>query len=299
MASLHHPNICEFVGVCAETRPQGKQFILSKLMMGSLFDLIHRPARINQADCLTVVVAVNLSQGISAGIAYLHGKNLVHADLKSPNILINPASSSGCEPSYVPRICDFGHAAVRAVPSPHSRLCTPQWAAPEALRCESLGPAADIYSFGVILWEMLVCQIPHADLAFGQVQASVGWGELIPDQSLLPPLPCELSRILRLCLRFVPADRPPAQMLRRHFIQLPRSVQRAAKKQLKDFLGVQDRRNRRPHSSVQGFMSIVGRAARSICEQSCGLQCGHDVSETPKIPSAPSLGVSSVPGQSL
>jgi len=204
------------------------------LMMGSLFDLVHRPHKIKQPDSLTTLGAVKLAQGISCGIAYLHAKSLVHADLKSPNILISQ-SPTGNDAGYVPRICDFGHAAVRAVPSPHSRICTPQWAAPEVLRYESLGPAADIFSFGVIFWEMLACRVPHSDLSFGQVQASVGWGELTPDISELPPHPEPLSRLLASCLRFAPVDRPTAKQLNKQLMRLPHDVQRDAEKQLWTF----------------------------------------------------------------
>lgn len=239
MASLDHPNICKFIGVCADTRPQGQRFIISELMAGSLFDLIHRPHRIPMTDgSLTVSSVVSLSKGISAGIAYVHEHNLIHADLKSPNVLIGVSSDADSEEGrYVPRICDFGHAAVRAVPSPHSRLCTPQWAAPEALRYESLGPSADVYSFGMILWEMLACKIPHSDLSFGQVQACVGWGGLAPDMKSLTHLPQEVSRILMWCVNFLPADRPSAKQLRQRLLRLPKLVQREADKHTRDFLG--------------------------------------------------------------
>merc|ERR1712211_185318 len=86
----------------------------------------------------------------------------------------------------VPRICDFGHAAVRPFPVTHHLLGTPHWAAPEVLRGEALGPKADVFSFGVLLWEMLAKKHPHADLSFGQVIAAVGWAGLVPDLSQLP-----------------------------------------------------------------------------------------------------------------
>jgi serine/threonine protein kinase len=203
MASLSNENICTFIGICADASAR-KHYILSELMDCSLFDLIHQPYKLRWHGELSVSLVVALSKGVSAGIAYIHAKNLVHADLKSSNILIDYSSSW----QLIPRICDFGHAAVRAFPSPHHRCGTPHWAGPEVLRGEALGPAADIYSFGVIMWEMLTQKLPHKGLSFGQVLAAVGWAGFCVDLSALPRVPAELRQLLRNCLSFTPSGRP-------------------------------------------------------------------------------------------
>ncbi|CAE6970760.1 unnamed protein product [Symbiodinium natans] len=199
MASLSHPNICTFVGVSMDPEKK-RHYIISELMDCSLFDMIHQPYKLRWHGELTVALSLSLGTGIISGICYIHQKNLVHADLKSSNILIDYTSSSR---HPVPRICDFGHAAVRCHPSPHHRCGTPHWASPEVLRSEALGPAADIYSFGVMLWEMLTQKLPHKDMSFGQVLASVGWAGSTPDMAQLPDLPKEVSRIIKDRLRGV------------------------------------------------------------------------------------------------
>lgn len=206
MASLKHPNICQFIGVCVDSTGR-KHCIVSQLMDGSLFDIIHQPFKLHWNGELTVKLVVSISKGICAGIAYLHMMSLVHADLKSSNILINQVSST----KLVPRICDFGHAAVRSFPTPHHRCGTPHWAAPEVLRGEALGPEADTYSFGVLLWEMLTQRLPHKGLSFGQVLASVGWAGWTPDFEQLPEIPSELRRLLKSCLKFLPQERPKSK----------------------------------------------------------------------------------------
>ncbi|CAE7356973.1 unnamed protein product [Symbiodinium necroappetens] len=193
MASLSHPNICTFVGVSMDPEKK-RHYIISELMDCSLFDMIHQPYKLRWHGELTVALSLSLGTGIISGICYIHQKNLVHADLKSSNILIDYTSSSR---HPVPRICDFGHAAVRCHPSPHHRCGTPHWASPEVLRGEALGPAADIYSFGVMLWEMLTQKLPHKDMSFGQVLASVGWAGSTPDMAQLPELPKEVNRIIK------------------------------------------------------------------------------------------------------
>lgn len=231
MASLNHPNICTFLGVCTDSSAR-KCYILSELMDCSLFDLIHQPYKLRWHGELTVALAVDISAGICAGTVYLHAKNLVHADLKSSNILIDYSTSW----QLVPRICDFGHAAVRTFPAPHHRCGTPHWAAPEVLRSEALSTAADIYSIGVIIWEMLTQRLPHKGFSFGQVLAAVGWAGWSPDLSLLPAVPNELHKILRESLRFVPAERPTSKDMQRRLRRIPKQARLKALGMLASFV---------------------------------------------------------------
>lgn len=230
MASLNHPNICTFLGVCTDASAR-KCYIVSELMDCSLFDLIHQPYKLRWHGELTVALVIDISRGICAGTVYLHAKNLVHADLKSSNILIDYSSSW----QLVPRICDFGHAAVRTFPAPHHRCGTPHWAAPEVLRSEALSTSADVYSIGVIMWEMLTQRLPHKGLSFGQVLASVGWAGWSPELSLLPAVPAEFRRLLRECLRFVPADRPTSKEIQRRLRRIPKQAKLTALAMLGSF----------------------------------------------------------------
>lgn len=80
-------------------------------------------------------------------MAYVHSKGLLHCDLKSPNILIDS--------NIEPKICDFGlalHMLDCPAATSRGRIGTPQWMAPEILRGSEYTKAADIYSFGVIMW---------------------------------------------------------------------------------------------------------------------------------------------------
>eukprot|EP00425_Heterocapsa_triquetra_P009521 CAMPEP_0195132914 /NCGR_PEP_ID=MMETSP0448-20130528/147803_1 /TAXON_ID=66468 /ORGANISM="Heterocapsa triquestra, Strain CCMP 448" /LENGTH=1116 /DNA_ID=CAMNT_0040170945 /DNA_START=169 /DNA_END=3519 /DNA_ORIENTATION=- len=237
MASLRHKNICKFIGVCTDGKPRGKRYIVSELLDCSLFDLVHRPTRVSWNGTLDIPLTISLGQGICTGLAYIHARNVVHADLKSSNILIDLGLKAEDDYKPVPRICDFGHAAVRTAATPHDRLCTPHWAAPEVLRSEGLGPAADIFSVGVLLWEMLARRVPHCDLGFGQVLAAVGWAGLVPDMALLPPLPEELRCILNTCLSFLPSERPEAKDVKRRLQRLPRVARLEALKMLQGFMG--------------------------------------------------------------
>jgi len=238
MASLRHKNICRFVGICAGADPRGRRFILSELLHCSLFDLVHRPDQTDFRRSMDILLTLKLSEGICSGLTYIHARSLVHADLKSSNILIDLTCSPEDDYQPVPRICDFGHAAVRTSSSPHDRLCTPHWAAPEVLRNEGLGPPADMFSVGVLLWEMLAKRVPHHDLGFGHVLATVGWAGAKPDMERLPSgLIPEVRRLLNDLLRFTPTERPRASVAHRRFQRLPRALRGRAVQAVFGFLG--------------------------------------------------------------
>lgn len=234
LASLNHQNICMFVGVaCSQlnARGGGKQYIVTELMDCSLFDLVHLPYKLRWYRELTLDIALRLADGMCAGVVYLHSRKLVHADLKSSNILIDYTSSV----NLIPKICDFGHVAVRTHPTPHRQCGTPHWAAPEVLRSEALGPAADVFSCGVMIWEMLARAPPHRHLTFGQVIGAVGWARWIPDLDDLPPAPPALRELLERSLKFLPAERPSSYELRKTLRRILRAARHEATRHLCNF----------------------------------------------------------------
>lgn len=232
LASLHHKNVCRFLGVCANRSPQGKRYIISELMDCSLFDLIHSPHKLRWRGDLNLALANSLSIDICDGITYLHQKKLVHADLKSSNILVDFSATP-----IVPKICDFGHAAIRPFPAPHSRCGTPHWAAPEALRGEALSEAADMYSFGVIFWEMITKKVPHYGLSTCQVLATVGWAGLPVDLDLIKNCPEGIESVIEACLSNTPSKRPTAKIAKNRLRRVKSDVKHEALAMLKDFFG--------------------------------------------------------------
>ncbi|KAF1886610.1 hypothetical protein Lal_00045843 [Lupinus albus] len=164
MLRLRHPNVVLFMG--AITRPPNFSILTEFLPRGSLYRLLHRPnLRIDEKRRLRMALDV------AKGMNYLHTSHppVVHRDLKSPNLLVDK--------HWVVKVCDFGLSRTKHHTYLSSKSCagTPEWMAPEVLRNEPANEKCDVYSFGVILWELATTRIPWKGLNPMQVVGAVGF----------------------------------------------------------------------------------------------------------------------------
>ncbi|KAF3795404.1 Serine/threonine-protein kinase [Nymphaea thermarum] len=166
MKRLRHPNIVLFMG--AVTQPPNLSIVTEFLSRGSLYKLIHRPGARESLDDRR---RLNMAFDVAKGMNYLHRRNppIVHRDLKSPNLLVDK--------KWTVKVCDFGLSRLKANTflSSKSTAGTPEWMAPEVLRDEPSNEKCDVYSFGVILWELVTMQQPWSSLNPAQVVAAVGF----------------------------------------------------------------------------------------------------------------------------
>ncbi|KAK9135174.1 hypothetical protein Syun_014504 [Stephania yunnanensis] len=150
---------------------------------------------------------------ILQGLKYLHDRNVVHRDIKCANILVDANGSV--------KLADFGLAKATKLNDVKSCKGTAFWMAPEVvnLRNRGYGLAADIWSLGCTVLEMLTRQLPYFHLESMQALFRIGKGER-------PHVPDSLSReaqdfILK-CLQVNPDDRPTAAQLLDHpFVKRP------------------------------------------------------------------------------
>ncbi|MBA0593748.1 hypothetical protein Gorai_010680, partial [Gossypium raimondii] len=133
---------------------------------------------------------------------YLHNCTpmIVHRDLKSPNLLVDR--------NWVVKVCDFGLSRMKhsTYLSSMSTAGTAEWMAPEVLRNEPSDEKCDVYSFGVILWELSTLQQPWKGMNPMQVVGAVGFQHRrldIPDD--IDPA---IAEIIRKCWHTDPKLRP-------------------------------------------------------------------------------------------
>jgi len=152
LAALEHPGIARLYD--AGTAEDGRPWLAMEYVEGStLF------AHARQCD-LTIADRVRLFIGVCAAVEYAHARGVVHRDLKPSNILVDARGA--------PKLLDFGVAklldpsgedgehTLTAAP-----LMTPEYASPEQVRGEPIGPASDVYSLGVVLYELVTGCRPY------------------------------------------------------------------------------------------------------------------------------------------
>ncbi|XP_024545123.1 dual specificity protein kinase shkD-like [Selaginella moellendorffii] len=164
MRKVRHPNVLLFMGAVAT--PDNLCIVTEFLPRGSLFRLLHR-----KTPGLDLRRRLRMALDIARGMNYLHHCKppIVHRDLKSSNLLVDK--------DWTVKVGDFGlsrlkHATLLTTKSGRG---TPQWMAPEVLRNEPSDERADVYSFGVIVWELATEQVPWDGMNPMQVVGAVGF----------------------------------------------------------------------------------------------------------------------------
>lgn len=150
-ALMHHPNVARLcdAGTDAENRP----YLVLNYVRGLPLDTWC------ESEQLGVVERLGLFQQVARAMAYVHDRGVVHRDLKPANVLVS-------EEGQV-HVLDFGiacqlHSSGQAnSPSSGDRSLTPGYASPEQLRGAAATRASDLYSLGVVLFELLTGQLPH------------------------------------------------------------------------------------------------------------------------------------------
>ncbi|CAM8942593.1 unnamed protein product [Rhodiola kirilowii] len=200
LADLHHPNVVAFYGVVLDG-PGGSMATVTEYMVnGSLRNALQKNER-----CLDKRKRLLILMDVAFGMEYLHGKNIVHFDLKSDNLLVNLRDSH----RPVCKVGDLGLSKVKCktLISGGVRGTLP-WMAPELLNGSSslVSEKVDVYSFGIVMWELLTGEEPYADLHYGTIIGG------IVSNTLRPTVPetCdpEWRSIMEKCWSAEPSERP-------------------------------------------------------------------------------------------
>ncbi|ONM39390.1 ATP binding protein [Zea mays] len=162
LSRLRHPNVILFLGACIT--PPHLSMVTEYMEMGSLYYLIHMSG---QKKKLSWRRRLKIIRDICRGLMCIHRMKIVHRDLKSANCLVNK--------HWTVKICDFGLSRVM-IDSPmtdNSSAGTPEWMAPELIRNEPFTEKCDIFSLGVIMWELCTLSRPWEGISPVQVVYAV------------------------------------------------------------------------------------------------------------------------------
>ncbi|XP_072967816.1 serine/threonine-protein kinase STY46-like [Typha angustifolia] len=230
MRKVRHKNVVQFIGAC--TKAPSLCIVTEFMSGGSVYDFLHKQKGVFKLPAL-LRVAIDVSKGMS----YLHQNNIIHRDLKAANLLMDE--------NEVVKVADFGVARVKAQSGVMTaETGTYRWMAPEVIEHKPYDHKADVFSFGIVLWELITGKIPYEYLT--PLQAAVG----VVQKGLRPTIPNntrpKIANLLEKCWQQDPNERPD-------FSEILETLQRIAKE-----VG-DDSEDRRKEKTSGGFFSVLKR----------------------------------------
>jgi len=154
MGHLNHRSLVRLLGVVMEPLCM----VLEYMNAGSLYDFLHSPEKVPNAPvALDWATRLGVACDIASGMHFLHSAQMIHRDLKSPNVLLHGELLPDGTYYLVAKVADFGLSrnTVLSTTLKAKVVDNPTWLAPEIMGKKSYTHKSDVYSFGVILYELL------------------------------------------------------------------------------------------------------------------------------------------------
>jgi eukaryotic-like serine/threonine-protein kinase len=199
-AALNHPNVCSIIDIQEHDDPQGgrQMFIVMEFVDGQTLR--------EKKGTVTFKQAIDICIQIADGLAAAHEKGIVHRDIKPDNIMIRKDG--------IAQIMDFGLAKLRASGSKISRLTkegstvgTAGYMSPEQVQGQETDHRSDIFSFGVVLYELLTGQLPFKGVHETALAYEIVNVDPAPMSSVKPEIDPNLDAIALECLEKDPRER--------------------------------------------------------------------------------------------
>lgn len=195
LSRVCHPNIVRLYGAC--TRGAHVCLVMEYAEGGSLYNVLHNRPK----PKYTAAHAMSWARQCAEGVAYLHSmkpKPLIHRDLKPPNLLLVGGGQRL-------KICDFGTAADKATYMTNNKGSA-AWMAPEVFEGSTYTEKCDVFSWGIILWEVLSRRKPFEE---GGSAYRIMWAVHTGQRpNLIEGCPEPIEQLMTQCWHKIPAQRP-------------------------------------------------------------------------------------------
>ncbi|KAI9085329.1 hypothetical protein K1719_032706 [Acacia pycnantha] len=195
LSRLFHRNIVQFIAACK--RPPVYCVITEYMSQGNLRMYLNK----KEPYSLSTETILRLALDISRGMEYLHSQGVIHRDLKSNNLLLDDEMRV--------KVADFGTSCLETRcrrENKERNMGTYRWMAPEMIKEKSYTRKVDVYSFGIVLWELTTALLPFQGMT--PVQAAFA----VSEKNQRPPLPesCQpaLAHLIKCCWAVNPSKRP-------------------------------------------------------------------------------------------
>ncbi|KAH9691666.1 hypothetical protein KPL70_016180 [Citrus sinensis] len=191
LREVQHRNVVRFIG--ASTKSPHLCIVTEYMPGGSLYDYLHK-----NHNVLKLPQLLRFAIDICKGMEYLHQRNIIHRDLKTANLLMDTHN--------VVKVADFGVARFQNKGGVMTaETGTYRWMAPEVINHQPYDQKADVFSFAIVLWELVTAKVPYDSMT--PLQAALG-----VRQGLRPDLPenahPKLIDLMQRCWDAVPDNRP-------------------------------------------------------------------------------------------
>lgn len=220
MAGLRHPNIVQYMG--ATVKPPHLYMVTEYCERGNLQSIIR-----DKRQKLSAKKTTRLALDAARGMLYLHKSTppILHRDYKSANLLVDR--------NWTVKVGDFGMSRVLD-PNASMTICgTAETCAPEVLARSQYTEKADVYSFGIVLWEMFTREILYPNMNFYELSSRV------VNEGLRPPttgekfengkvVPAEIKKLMIECWDPDPNERPSFELIVSRLEKVLEALQKTA-----------------------------------------------------------------------
>ncbi|WP_280151151.1 serine/threonine-protein kinase [Piscinibacter sp. XHJ-5] len=206
-AMLEHPNIARLYDAGVDQR--GRPYLAIEYIDGNSIDTYC------QEHGLTLPQRLRLFMQVARSVAYAHGRLVVHRDLKPSNVLVTKDGQTHLLDFGIAKLLHEAGAVGARLTQEQGRMLTLHYASPEQVRDETITVQSDVYSLGVLLYELLTGSLPYRlkRQSLGALEEAIVEGEpelastRAPDRTTARALRGELDAVLAKALRRAPGER--------------------------------------------------------------------------------------------